>query len=69
MPTFLPPDRWNDWLQIGNRAATELIDLLDIPEPAADLQAIPVSTKVNNARNAGSELIKPIEIGEPETLF
>ncbi len=69
MPTFLPPDRWNDWLQFGNRAAKELIDLLDIPEPAADLQAIPVSTKVNNARNAGSELIEPIEIGEPETLF
>ena len=69
MPTFLPPERWRDWLKFGSVPTPELMDLLDIPEPAMGLMATPVSAKVNNAKNSGVELITPMDISEPETLF
>jgi hypothetical protein len=38
-------------------------------EPAAGLVPIPVSSAVNTVVVNNSELIKEIELGEPETLF
>lgn len=69
MPTFLPRDRWNSWLEPVPKSENYLKELLDIPEPARGLQAHPVSHRVNSARNSGENLITPIELGEPETLF
>ncbi len=69
MPTFLPRSRWNDWLEPITKSETHLKELLDIPDPAYGLQAHPVSPRVNSARNSGVDLIAPIELGEPETLF
>jgi putative SOS response-associated peptidase YedK len=40
-----------------------------LDEPDAGLVAVPVSSRVNLVANNGAELIAPIELGEPETLF
>lgn len=69
MPVMMPIDRWEEWLDIDNRDVDSLIGLLDIPEPDRNLVAYPVSTRVNLVAHNGPELIKEIELGEPETLF
>jgi putative SOS response-associated peptidase YedK len=69
MPTFLPADRWDTWLNPELRDVDAIRALLDFPDPTSMLQADPVSTRVNFVRNNGPELILPIELGEPETLF
>lgn len=69
MPTFLPKDRWDNWLDHDQNNVDELKALLNFKDEAAGLVADPVSTKVNATRNNGPELIAPIELGEPETLF
>ena len=69
MPTFLPQDRWDAWLDHDLNNIDELKALLDFPNEAAGLVADPVSTKVNATRNNGPELIAPIELGDPQTLF
>jgi putative SOS response-associated peptidase YedK len=42
---------------------------MDLTEPDAGLQFWPVKTLVNSIKNNGAELIEPLELGEPETLF
>ncbi len=42
---------------------------MNIPEPDAGLKALPVASRVNVVANNGPELIIPIELGAPETLF
>ena len=69
MPTFLPRDRWDIWLDHDQNNVDELKVLLNFPNQSAGLVADPVSTKVNSTRNNGAELISPIELGEPQTLF
>ena len=69
MPTFLPIDRWDIWLDSKQNNVTELKELLNFSDEAKGLVADPVSTKVNATRNNGPELIAPIEIGDPQTLF
>jgi putative SOS response-associated peptidase YedK len=69
MPTFLPSDRWDFWLDHRNNNVEELRAILEFDNEAAGLTADPVSTLVNATRNNGPELIKPIELGEPQTLF
>ena len=69
MPTFLPRDRWDTWLDPELREIDAIRTLLDFPDPTNELLADPVSTRVNFVRNNGPELILPIELGEPETLF
>ena len=69
MPTFLPNDRWDIWLDSKQNNVTELKELLNFSDEANGLVADPVSTKVNATRNNGPELITPIEIGDPQTLF
>lgn len=69
MPTFLPSERYDDWL---NPEITDLLKIraiMDVAEPAANLAAYPVSKLVNSTRNNGPELSAPYEIPEPETLF
>jgi putative SOS response-associated peptidase YedK len=69
MPTFLPRDRWDTWLDPELREIDAIRALLNFPDPTNELLADPVSTRVNFVRNNGPELILPIELGEPETLF
>jgi hypothetical protein len=37
--------------------------------PAEGVLPVPVSSRVNLVANNGPELIEPIELGAPETLF
>jgi putative SOS response-associated peptidase YedK len=64
MPLMVEPDRWQGWLDPRVSGP----DLLDLLQPAAPghLDAYPVATLVNNVKNNGPELIKPIPI-EPDT--
>ena len=69
MPTFLPRERWDAWLDPALNKVDEIRGLMDLAEPALGLSAYPVSSRVNSTANNGSQLIAPIELGEPETLF
>ena len=69
MPVFMPIERWSDWLDPKSRDINRLINMMNIPNPDAGLIAQPVSARVNVVANNGPELIIPIELGAPETLF
>jgi putative SOS response-associated peptidase YedK len=69
MPVFMPEDRWQGWLDTEARDVNRVIKLMDLAEPDAGVVAVPVSSRVNVVANNGPELIIPIELGEPETLF
>jgi hypothetical protein len=43
--------------------------MMNVAEPDAGLIAQPVASRVNVVANNGPELIIPIELGAPETLF
>jgi putative SOS response-associated peptidase YedK len=69
MPVFLPRDRWADWMNPKINDVEKIRSLMDIPNPEANLGFHPVSSAVNSITGSGPELIAPIELGEPETLF
>jgi len=72
MPVFLTEDKWSAWMGTSRLHESEVdqyLALLNSPEPAAGLEFHPVNSAVNSALTSGAELIKPIELGEPETLF
>lgn len=69
MPTFLPADRYDDWLNPKLNNLAEIRALMEVEDPAQNLTAHPVSKLVNSTKNHGSELIEPYEIPESETLF
>ena len=69
MPVFMPEERWSDWLDPEGRDINRLIKLMVNADPAAGVAPVPVSSRVNVVANNGPELIAPIELGAPETLF
>ncbi|CAB4727152.1 MAG: DUF159 family protein [Actinobacteria bacterium] len=69
MPTFLPTDRWDAWLDPKLNEVEEIRKLMELSDPAIGLRAHPVSTKVNATRNNGADLITEIDVSEPNTLF
>lgn len=69
MPLFLPSDRWDIWLDPKNNDPVFLRELMEVEVPDEGLRFWPVNTLVNSIKNNGPELIEPVEIGEPETLF
>ncbi len=69
MPVMMPKDRWNEWLDVRDHEVHELIDLMNIPKPDLNLHPVPVSDSVNKVANDGPDLVIPISISEPETLF
>ena len=69
MPVVMPPERWSSWLDPGATSVPELLELMELEDPAADLIFHPVSRKVNSAANSGPTLTEAIELGAPETLF
>ena len=68
MPMFLPRDRWDMWLDLGNQDVTKVRALFDDFQPDANLRFWPVADLVNFIANDRPELIEPIE-HTPETLF
>jgi putative SOS response-associated peptidase YedK len=69
MPTFLPEERYSDWLNPEINDVSEIRKLMEVADPVANLAAHPVAKHVNSTRNNGPDLIAPIELPEPETLF
>jgi putative SOS response-associated peptidase YedK len=69
MPLFLPRNRWSAWMDSTLTDMEEVRGLMDISNPDDHLRYWPVASLVNSIRNNGPELVAPIELGEPETLF
>ena len=65
MPVLLPRDVWAGWLDPAEKDADWLRSLL-VPAPDDILAIHAVSTRVNNVRNNGPELIEPLE-SDPAT--
>ncbi len=63
MPLFLEVDAYDEWLDPAPRPVDELLGLL-VPAAPGRLDAIAVSTAVNNVRNNGPELIEPLPPSE-----
>lgn len=68
-PVFMPEERWEQWLDPENRDVNRLLKLMQVNDPDSGISARPVSARVNLVANNGVELIEPIELGAPETLF
>ena len=56
MPLVLPRERWAEWLDPDHEDPTSL--LVPSEEVVAALEMRQVSSKVNNVRNHGAELIE-----------
>jgi len=69
MPLFLPRERWSTWMDSSLTDVEQVRGLMKIEKPDDHLQYWPVAPLVNSIRNNGAELVTPIELGEPETLF
>jgi putative SOS response-associated peptidase YedK len=59
MPVILPPESYDLWLDPVVQDADKLLPLLK-PYPVKELEAYPVSTKVNAPVNNGAELIERV---------
>jgi putative SOS response-associated peptidase YedK len=61
MPVMLPPQLWSDWLGAGPDEAPHLhaaVSALGVPR----VHAQPVTSRVNDVRNEGPELLEPGEV-------
>jgi putative SOS response-associated peptidase YedK len=63
MPLEVEPRRWAQWLDPSRQEPEELLGLL-VPAAPGRLQAVEVSTRVNDVRNNGPELTDPLAEGE-----
>jgi putative SOS response-associated peptidase YedK len=68
MPMMIEPERWAEWLDPKLNDA-ELASELLVPAQPGRLTADPVSTDVNNVRNNGPDLIKPLSPEDDSGLF
>lgn len=59
MPVLLDEADWGRWLDPGLTDPDEVAPLL-VPAPADVLSAVDVSTRVNNVRNNGPDLVEPL---------
>lgn len=69
MPVFIPNERWDSWLAPALTEISEIRALMEYPDPDAGLTVHAVTTLVNSVAHDGAQLIEPITLGEPETLF
>lgn len=58
MPVILPPEQYDFWLDKRNEDLEALSSLL-VGYAADAMESVPVSKRVNNARNDGADLIMP----------
>jgi putative SOS response-associated peptidase YedK len=63
MPLVLPRESWAHWLDPAEQDPDAVRALLR-PVEADALRAFPVSTRVNDVRNAGPELVEPLPVEE-----
>jgi putative SOS response-associated peptidase YedK len=56
MPVVLPPTTWDRWPDRSETSTADLVELL-VPAPEDLLVRRPVSQRVNNVKNEGSELL------------
>ncbi|MGN6484246.1 MAG: SOS response-associated peptidase [Thermomicrobiales bacterium] len=70
MPVILRPEDEDRWLSRSVRDARAMVDLLK-PYPSDRLKSWRVSTRVNDLRNTGPDLILPVEgdSGQPEWVM
>lgn len=59
MPAILTKDDYAAWLGEADATPAQLRVMLK-PYPAEAMEAVPISTKVNNVKNEGPELVEPI---------
>jgi putative SOS response-associated peptidase YedK len=59
MPAILAPNAWDRWLDPETKDLAGLRALL-VPWPQDDLVAYPVGRRVNDARNDGPDLLRPV---------
>lgn len=69
MPVLMLRDRWEPWLDPSLTDIEKLVALMEYSDADRGLTVRAVSDSVNSVANDGIELIKPITLGEPETLF
>jgi putative SOS response-associated peptidase YedK len=69
MPVILPKERWKNWLDQEERDPSFLQNLMSTDQPDHGVLIHPVSSRVNLVANNGADLITPITLGEPTTLF
>jgi len=68
MPMMIEPERWAEWLD-PKLTDTKLASGLLVSAQPGRLTADPVSTDVNNVRNNGPDLIKPLSPEDDSGLF
>ncbi|MEV0596529.1 SOS response-associated peptidase [Nonomuraea cavernae] len=68
MPMMIERERWAEWLDPKLTDTEEASELL-VPADPGRLTAVAVSTDVNNVRNNGPDLIKPIASEQESGLF
>lgn len=68
MPMMIEPERWAEWLD-PKLTDAKLASGLLVPAQPGRLTADPVSTDVNNVRNNGPDLIKPLSPEDDSGLF
>jgi putative SOS response-associated peptidase YedK len=69
MPLLLTQDAWSEWLDPDITDVSELLSTPPSLELVSSLELRPVSTKVNNVRNNGPELVERDEEKTDLTLF
>lgn len=67
MPVMIAPAQWADWLDVGNEAGAELLEMLT-PPPVELFSIHAVSTAVNNSRSSGAQLMDEVEPMTEESL-
>jgi putative SOS response-associated peptidase YedK len=61
MPVLIPPSDWDRWLDPAN-SVDQVGDILT-SAPDGLLRLTPITTRVNNVRNKGPELLEPAPVG------
>jgi putative SOS response-associated peptidase YedK len=61
MPVVLPESLWADWLTADEGEAPHLLDAVT-SLGAPRLTATPISSRVNDVRNDGPELLEPAQV-------
>ncbi len=69
MPVILHKDRWEFWVDPSVQDADGLRKAMEYSDLYEGLRVYAVSNTVNSVAHDGPELIKPITLGEPRTLF
>jgi putative SOS response-associated peptidase YedK len=59
MPVIIAPEDWSDWLDSANHRPTDVAHLLH-PADDEELEAVPVSERVNSVRNDDENLVAPL---------